>query len=265
MEAWVEGKEYAIPTDLYIPPDALQVILETTFEGPLDLLLYLIRRHNLDIIAINVAHITHQYIAYIELMEAHQFELAGEYLVMAATLAEIKSRSLLPRTQVLDDEEEDPRVRLIKQLQEYERFKNASGQLSELPRLGRDNFPLRMDMPNVKLVRPQPEVLIDDLMLAYLDVLKRCDMYEHHTITRERLSTRERMSRVMLQLQENQFMAFHALFDLAEGRMGVVVTFLAMMELVKEKLVKIVQVQEFGPIHVILGGQDESPNQELAL
>jgi segregation and condensation protein A len=122
-----------------------------------------------------------------------------------------------------------------------------------------------MDMPNVKLVRPQPEVLIDDLMLAYLDVLKRCDMYEHHTITRERLSTRERMSRVMLQLQENQFMAFHALFDLAEGRMGVVVTFLAMMELVKEKLVKIVQVQEFGPIHVILGGQDESPNQELAL
>ncbi|MBT3437024.1 MAG: segregation/condensation protein A [Oceanospirillaceae bacterium] len=265
MDAWVEGKEYAIPTDLYIPPDALKVILETTFEGPLDLLLYLIRRHNLDIISINVANITHQYIVYIELMEAHQFELAGEYLVMAATLAEIKSRSLLPRTQLLDDEEEDPRVRLIKQLQEYERFKTASERVADLPRMGRDNFPVTMAMPDVKQVRPQPTVAMEDLLVAYKDVLKRCDMYEHHTISRERLSTRERMSRVMLQLQEHQFMAFHALFDVSEGRMGVVVTFLAMMELVKEKLVKLVQAQEFGPIHVSLGGQHESPNQELAL
>lgn len=265
MDAWVEGKEYEIPLDLYIPPHALQIILETTFEGPLDLLLYLIRRHNLDIISIDVANITYQYIAYIELMESHQFELAGEYLVMAATLAEIKSRSLLPRTQSVDDEEDDPRIRLIKQLQEYERFKNASERVAQLPRMGRDNFLLNMTMPNVKQVRPQPAVAMEELLAAYREVLKRCDMYEHHTIVAERLSTRERMSNLMAQLQEQQFLSFHALFDVSEGRMGVVVTFLAMMELVKERLIKLVQAQEFGPIHISLGGQDESPNQELSL
>lgn len=176
MEIRVEGKEYELPVDLYIPPHALQVILETTFEGPLDLLLYLIRRHNLDILNIDVSKITNQYIAYIELMESSQFELAGEYLVMAATLAEIKSRSLLPRTQAMEDDEEDPRVRLIKQLQEYERFKNASERVAELPRMGRDNFPVKMDMPNVKKVRPQPTVLMEELLAAYSDVLKRCDI-----------------------------------------------------------------------------------------
>ena len=265
MEVRVEGKEYEMPVDLYIPPHALQVILETTFEGPLDLLLYLIRRHNLDILSINVAKITYQYIAYIELMEANQFELAGDYLVMAATLAEIKSRSLLPRTQAIDDEEEDPRVRLIMQLREYERFKNASERVAELPRMGRDNFSVCMDMPDIKQVRPQPTVQMDELLAAYDGVLKRCDMYEHHTISRERLSTRERMSSLMAQLQEHQLMSFHSLFHVSEGRMGVVVTFLAMMELVKEKLIKLVQVQEYGPIHVSLGGQIESPNQELSL
>ena len=265
MEARVEGKMVAMPVDLYIPPHALQVILETTFEGPLDLLLYLIRRHNLDIINIDVAKITYQYIAYIELMESSQFELAGEYLVMAATLAEIKSRSLLPRTQALDDDEEDPRVRLIKQLQEYERFKYASEKVAELPRMGRDNFFIRMDMPDIKQVRPKPNVQMEELLAAYTDVLKRCDMYEHHIISRERLSTRERMSSLMAQLQEHQFMSFDSLFNIAEGRMGVVVTFLALMELVKEKLIKLVQVQEYGPIHISLGGQDESPNQELGL
>ncbi len=265
MDIRVEGKEYEIPVDLYIPPHALQVILETTFEGPLDLLLYLIRRHNLDILSIDVAKITYQYIAYIELMESNRFELAGEYLVMAATLAEIKSRSLLPSTQAIDEDEEDPRVRLIKQLQEYERFKNASERVAELPRMERDNFSVNMSMPDVKQARPRPTVQMDELLAAYGDVLKRCDMYEHHTISRERLSTRERMSSLMAQLQEHQFMSFHDLFNLSEGRMGIVVTFLAMMELVKEKLIKLVQAQEFGPIHVSLGGQNDSPNQELAL
>ena len=265
MEIRVEGKEYELPVDLYIPPHALQVILETTFEGPLDLLLYLIRRHNLDILNIDVSKITNQYIAYIELMESSQFELAGEYLVMAATLAEIKSRSLLPRTQAMEDDEEDPRVRLIKQLQEYERFKNASERVAELPRMGRDNFPVKMDMPNVKKVRPQPTVLMEELLAAYSDVLKRCDMYEHHTISRERLSTRERMSSLMAQLQVQQFMPFHRLFTISEGRMGVIVTFLAMMELVKENLIKLIQAQEYGPIHLSLGGHNESPNQELSL
>tara|TARA_B110000503_G_scaffold133617_1_gene211436 strand:+ start:320 stop:1117 length:798 start_codon:yes stop_codon:yes gene_type:complete len=265
MEARVEGKTYEMPVDLYIPPHALQVILETTFEGPLDLLLYLIRRHNLDILNIDVAKITYQYIAYIELMESSQFELAGEYLVMAATLAEIKSRSLLPRSQAIEDDEEDPRVRLIKQLQEYERFKYASERVAELPRMGRDNFSVHMDMPDVKQVRPKPTVQMEELLAAYSDVLKRCDMYEHHVISRERLSTRERMSSLMAQLQEHQFMSFDGLFNASEGRMGVVVTFLALMELVKEKLIKLVQVQEYGPIHISLGGQEESPNQELGL
>jgi len=265
MDARVDGKNFTIPTDLYIPPYALQVILETTFEGPLDLLLYLIRRHNLDIISIDVAKITHQYIAYIELMETNMFELAGEYLVMAATLAEIKSRSLLPRTQNEDDDEEDPRVRLIKQLQEYERFKNASEAVADLPRMGRDNFTTSMAMPDIKRTFPQPLVSMDELLSAYTQVLKRCEMFEHHTITRETLSTRERMSSLMAKLQDNQFMSFQDMFTFSEGRMGIVVTFLAIMELVKEKLIKLVQAQEYGPIHVSLGGQSDSPNQELSL
>lgn len=265
MGVRVEGKEYAMPVDLYIPPHALQVILETTFEGPLDLLLYLIRRHNLDIININVAKITYQYIAYIELIGSDRFELAGEYLVMAATLAEIKSRSLLPRTQAMDDEEEDPRVRLIKQLREYERFKNVSEAVDDLPRMGRDVFSVRMDTPNIKQVRPQPTIQMDELLAAYGNVLKRCDLYEHHTISRERLSTRECMSSLLAQLQEHQLMSFHQLFNLSQGRMGIVVTFLAMMELVKEKLIRLVQVQEYGPIHVSLGAHNDSLNQELAL
>lgn len=265
MDARVDGKVYDIPMDLYIPPHALQVILETTFEGPLDLLLYLIRRHNLDILSIDVAKITYQYIAYIELMESNMFELAGEYLVMAATLAEIKSRSLLPRTQNTDDDEEDPRVRLIKQLQEYERFKNASDAMADLPRMERDNFCVSMTMPKIKQAYPQPLVRMDELLSAYTDVLKRCEMYEHHTISRETLSTRERMSSLMAQLQEHQFMSFEDLFTFSEGRMGIVVTFLAMMELVKEKLIKLVQAQEYGPIHISFGGQSDSQNQELSL
>ena len=265
MEALVEGKQFAIPQDLYIPPDALQVFLETTFEGPLDLLLYLIRRHNLDILNINVAVITDQYIAYIELMDAHQFELAGEYLVMAAMLAEIKSRSLLPRQQTEEEDEEDPRARLIRQLQEYERFKNAAERVDELPRMGRDHYHVHMDMPDVKQARPHPHVDMAELLDAYRQVLKRCDLYEHHHITREALSTRERMTSIMERLQDERVIDFHALFEPEEGRMGVVVSFLAMMELVKEKLVQIVQAQQFGPIHVSLGGYKDSPNQEMPI
>ncbi len=264
MGVRVDGKEYVMPVDLYIPPHALEVILETTFEGPLDLLLYLIRRHNLDIININVAEITCQYISYIELIGSHRFELAGEYLVMAATLAEIKSRSLLPRMQTLDDEEEDPRVRLIKQLREYERFKNIAETVDDLPRMGRDVFSVCMDMPDIKQVRPQPSMQMSELVAAYGEVLKRADMYEHHMIASERLSTRECMSNLMAQLQEYQQMSFDQLFDLSQGRMGIVVTFLAMMELVKERLIKLVQVQEYGPIHVSLGSEQDSLNQELA-
>ena len=265
MDALVQGQQFAIPADLYIPPDALQVFLETTFEGPLDLLLYLIRRHNLDIININVSQITEQYIAYIELMDTHQFELAGEYLVMAAMLAEIKSRSLLPRQAAEEDDEEDPRARLIRQLQEYERFKNAAEKVDELPRMGRDTFNLQMDMPDVKQARPQPAVAMSELLEAYRQVLKRADMYEHHHITREALSTRERMTQIMTRLQDRNIIDFHDLFEPAEGRIGVVVSFLAMMELVKEKLVQIVQAQEFGPIHISLGGFKDTPNQEMSV
>ena len=171
MDALVQGQQFAIPVDLYIPPDALQVFLETTFEGPLDLLLYLIRRHNLDIMNIDVAQITEQYIAYIELMDTQQFELAGEYLVMAAMLAEIKSRSLLPRQQSEEEDEEDPRARLIRQLQEYERFKNAAERVDDLPRMGRDNFRVSMTMPDVKQARPRPSVDMSELLEAYSQVL----------------------------------------------------------------------------------------------
>ena len=265
MDALVQGQQFAIPADLYIPPDALQVFLETTFEGPLDLLLYLIRRHNLDIMNIDVSRITDQYIAYIELMDSHQFELAGEYLVMAAMLAEIKSRSLLPRQATEEEDEDDPRARLIRQLQEYERFKNATERVDQLPRMGRDQFYLHMDMPDVKQARPQPPVDMAELLAAYAQVLKRADMYEHHHITREALSTRERMSDIMSRLQDKNIIDFQHIFEPAEGRMGVVVSFLAIMELVKEKLVQIVQAQQFGPIHVSLGGYQDTPNQEMPL
>ena len=263
MEAIVEGKEYAIPVDLYIPPDALQVFLETTFEGPLDLLLYLIRRQNLDILSIDVSRITEQYIVYIELMDASQFELAGEYLVMAAMLAEIKSRSLLPRIETAAEDEDDPRARLIKQLQEYERFKTAAEDLDTLPRMGRDTYSVSVDLPNIKQERPQPEVSLDDILIAYKQVLARCDLHEHHHITREVLSTRERMTNILARLEVDKVLAFDALFDPSEGRIGVVVSFLAMMELVKERFIQIVQVQAYGLIHIKLGSVENAEDQSL--
>jgi segregation and condensation protein A len=248
--AVVQGKEITtVPKDLYIPPDALEVILEA-FEGPLDLLLYLIRRQNLDILEINVAEITRQYMGYIDLMSAIQLELAAEYLVMAAMLAEIKSRMLLPRQSVQDDDEEDPRAELIRRLQEYERFKTAAEDMDEIPRMGRDIHQASAEAPDRKQAKPHPDVDMRELLTALGEVLRRAEMFESHQVQLEKLSTRERMSLVLDRLQGQQFVPFVSLFKDTEGRLGVVVTFLAIMELIKESLVEIVQSESFGPIHV---------------
>jgi len=248
--AVVYGKAMTeMPKDLYIPPEALEVILEA-FEGPLDLLLYLIKKQNIDILEINVAQITHQYMSYIEMMSAMTFELAAEYMVMAAMLAEIKSRMLLPRQQEVE-EEDDPRAELIRRLQEYERFKSAAEDLDELPRMGRDNFAASAKGPDIESERPHPDVDLKQLLMAFADVLKRAELNQSHHIQLETLSTRERMSQVLSRLQDNrQFVPFVSLFTLSEGRQGVIVTFLAVMELIKESLVDIVQNEIFGPIHV---------------
>ncbi|MEP5766334.1 MAG: ScpA family protein [Halieaceae bacterium] len=238
-----------LPKDLYIPPRALEVFLEA-FEGPLDLLLYLIRRQNIDILEIDVSAITEQYMQYVELMDAMQFELAAEYLLMAAMLAEIKSRMLLPRSSEIDEDEEDPRAQLIRRLQEYERFKKAAEEIDELPRLGRETFTVSAEPPDLDRSRPDPDVDMRELLVALGEVLRRAEMYEHHHIQREALSTRERMSDVLDTLRGSQFVPFVSLFKVEEGRLGVVVTFLAIMELIKESLVEIVQTEGFGPIHV---------------
>lgn len=247
--AVVMGKEVTeLPKDLYIPPEALEVFLEA-FEGPLDLLLYMIKRQNLDILEINVAEMTRQYMGYIDMMKAMQFELAAEYLLMAAMLAEIKSRMLLPR-QAVEEDEDDPRAELIRRLQEYERFKKAAEDIDELPRLGRDVFVATAKEPDRHKERPQPDVTMQEVLLALSDVLHRAEMFESHKIELERLSTRERMSQVLSTLSGKQFVPFVSLFRLSEGKIGVVVTFLAIMELIKESLVEIVQSEPYGPIHV---------------
>ncbi len=248
--AIVAGKEVTeIPKDLYIPPDALEVILEA-FEGPLDLLLYLIRKQNIDILDINVADITRQYIDYVEMMNTLQFELAAEYLVMAAMLAEIKSRMLLPRPPKDDEEEEDPRAMLIRRLQEYERFKKAAEDIDSLPRIGRDVHTAQAQAPSKTITREDPDIDMKELLLALSEVLRRADMFTSHQVEREKLSTRERMAQVLDKLSHQQFMPFVSLFSIKEGRLGVVVTFLAVMELIKESLVEIIQNEPFGPIHV---------------
>ncbi len=248
--AIVMGQEMTeLPKDLYIPPQALEVILEA-FEGPLDLLLYLIRRQNLDILDIGVAEITNQYMQYVELMDAMQFELAAEYLLMAAMLAEIKSRMLLPRSSEVEEDEDDPRANLIRRLQEYERFKQAAEEIDALPRVERDTWVAKVEPPDLKRDRPLPDLEMRELLVALGEVLKRADMYESHQIQRESLSTRERMSDVLEVLRASNFVPFVSLFKAEEGRLGVVVTFLAIMELIKESLVEIVQTEAFGPIHV---------------
>ncbi|WP_072819839.1 segregation and condensation protein A [Modicisalibacter ilicicola] len=240
-----------LPQDLYIPPEALRVFLET-FEGPLDLLLYLIRRQNLDILAIDVAAITHQYIEYVELMKAMAIDLAGEYLLMAAMLAEIKSRTLLPRPPRGDDEEgeEDPRAELIRRLQEYERLKLAAEGLDELPRLGRDWFGASAGLPMLETRVVHPEVELDELLRALSGILKRAELNQSHTISREVLSTRERMLAIMERLDHEHFTTFESLFTLEEGRAGVIVTFMAILELAKEMMIEIVQNVPLSPIHV---------------
>lgn len=249
--ALVNGQAYTeLPKDLYIPPDALEVILES-FEGPLDLLLYLIRRQNIDILEIDVSAITKQYVAYVEMMEAMQFELAAEYLVMAAMLAEIKSRMLLPRPPSEDGEdEEDPRATLIRRLQEYERFKQAAEDIDEMPRMHRDIHIARAMAPDRTQTRADPDVDMKEILFALGEVLRRADMFESHQVEREKLSTRERMTQVLDQLSGKQFMPFIQLFHCEEGRLGVVVTFLAILELVKESLIELVQTEAFGSIHV---------------
>lgn len=248
--AIVDGEAYTeIPKDLYIPPDALEVFLEA-FEGPLDLLLYLIKRQNIDILEINVADITDQYMAYVELMQANQFELAAEYLVMAAMLAEIKSRILLPRQEEEEAEEDDPRMQLIRRLQEYERFKKAAEDIDAMPRLDRDIQLARAALPKIERIAPEPEVDLDEVLLALARVLRRADMFEHHHVQMETLSTREKMSEILVRLSSQKFVPLVSLLVREEGRLGVVVTFLAVMELLKDHMVEIVQSDPFGPIHL---------------
>jgi len=248
--AVVQGQPLTqLPTDLYIPPDALEVILEA-FEGPLDLLLYLIRRQNLDILDIPITEITDQYVEYIDLMTDMKFELAAEYLLMAAILAEIKSRMLLPRPESEDEEEADPRAELVRRLQEYERFKQAAENIDELPRVGREVFPVQAHVEDRSRITVPPEVDMMQLLLALKDVLGRAELFGHHSIQTEPLSVRERMSRVIDALKRNPYSEFHQLFNAEEGRMGVVVTFLALLELIKEHLVEVVQNEPLGQLYI---------------
>jgi segregation and condensation protein A len=239
-----------LPKDLYIPPQALEVFLEA-FEGPLDLLLYMIRRQNLDILNIPISDITKQYMDYIGLMQDLQLELAGEYLVMAATLAEIKSRMLLPRaTDPNAGEEGDPRADLVRRLQEYERFKSAAESIDRIPRLDRDTWVGSADLGERKSSRPLPQIAMQEMLLAFRDVVLRAEMFAHHHIRRERLSVRVRMSDILANLERSSFVEFVNLFKPEEGRMGVTVTFVAILELVREGLIDIVQTEAYAPLHV---------------
>ncbi len=237
-----------LPQDLYIPPDALEVILET-FEGPLDLLLYLIRKQNLDILDIPIAEITRQYVEYVELMTHVRLELAGEYLVMAAMLAEIKSRMLLPPEES-EEEEEDPRAQLVRRLQEYERYRQAAEAIDNRPRVGREIYLAVVECDNLPVRRVEPNVTLFELLDAFRGVLQRAEMYRHHRVMLEALSVRERMTRVLECVGSGAFVEFGALFDVTEGRMGVVVTFMALLELLKENLLILVQNEPYAPIHV---------------
>lgn len=248
--AFVAGQAVTdLPKDLYIPPAALEVFLEA-FEGPLDLLLYLIKRQNMDILEINVAEITEQYISYVELMEAWQFELAAEYLVMAAMLAEIKSRMLLPRSAEDEEDEEDPRAQLIRRLQEYERYREVAERVDEMPRLYRDLHQASAQVPELDRTMPKPDIDLHEILLAFAEVLRRADLNESHHIQRQSLSTRERMSQILLRISGEHFTPMLSLLMKDEGKLGVVVTFLAIMELIKESLIDLSQSENFGPIHI---------------
>lgn len=249
--AVVDGEPVTqLPQDLYIPPYALQVFLEA-FEGPLDLLLYLIRRQNIDVLDIPIAEITRQYVEYIETMTELQLELAGEYLLMAAMLAEIKSRMLLPRPETVEEEEDDPRAELVRRLQEYERFKKAAEDLSDLPRLERDVLVASVDAPERKVVTTKmPDVTLKELLLSFHDVLKRAEMFSNLHLQREPLSVRQRMSEILSRIEANNFTTFSDLFDAEEGRMGVAVTFIAILELLRESTIEVVQAEAYAPLHI---------------
>ena len=247
--ATVQGKEVtSLPEDLYVPPNSLKIFLDT-FAGPLDLLLYLIRKQNLDVLDIDVAKITEQYISYIDLMESFEIELAGDYLVMAAYLAELKSRMLLPRPKE-NEEEEDPRAELMRRLQEYQRFKEAAAKIDLLPRLNRDFYLAGAKLPEFEALTPIAELPMEELTFALAEVMRRVDQSKAHLINFEQLSTRERMTEILERMRNETFIEFYSLFSSEEGRMGVVVTFLAVLELLKDSLIEIVQSKEFGPIHI---------------
>lgn len=248
--AKVQGQAYtAMPKDLYIPPDAMEVFLEA-FEGPLDLLLYLIKKQNLNILDIPIAEVTRQYMDYVDLMKDMSLELAAEYLVMAALLAEIKSRMLLPRPDNIEGVEEDPRAELIRRLQEYERFKQAAEDIDKLPRQGRDFFLASAIINDRVFTKPEPKVNLQELLLAFKEVLKRAELSASHSIHSEALSVHERMSLILTALKEKEFVVFSTMFTPEEGRLGVVVTFLAMLELLKDNIIEFIQTTPFGPIHL---------------
>jgi segregation and condensation protein A len=243
-----------IPADLFIPPDALRVILEA-FEGPLDLLLYLIRKHNLDVLDIPMAQLTAQYMEYVEIMRTHQLELAAEYLLMAALLIEIKSRMLLPRPPVESEEETDPRAELVRRLLEYEQMKKAGRKLDELPQLGRD-YSVVCVWVEKEAVQRLPDVDPEDLRTAWLGMIARAKAARHHKVTREQLSVRERMSAILRRLQGHGFLEFTQLFNPLRGVADLVVTFLAILELARESLIQVTQHGSFAPIY--LRAQDGS-------
>ena len=246
--ATVKGKETTLPEDLYVPPNALEVLLDS-FAGPLDFLLYLIKKQNLDILDINVAKITQQYTSYIDLMNAMQVELAGDYLVMAAYLAELKSRMLLPRPEE-QAEEADPRAELIKRLQEYQRYKEVAERIDKIPRLDREIFAANAKLPEFTTEAPLIDVPLEELTFALAEVMRRAEQSQAHLINFEELSTRERMSQILERMKTESFIEFTSLFNSKEGKIGVVVTFLAILELLKDSLIEIVQSEEFGPIHI---------------
>lgn len=245
------------PEDLYIPPDALEVILET-FEGPLDLLLYLIRKQKFDIVELPVLQVTQQYMKYVEVMTDVKLELAGEYLVMAAMLAEIKSRLLLPKHNNDDEDEVDPRAELIRRLKEYEQIKTAAQELDVAPRMHRDFQVANADTSdNVQPIKHLPQVQLQELVSAFYQAMQRARAFDHHQIAKEVLSTRERMSRILQRLNSQTYISLEKLLDAKEGRAGLVVTFIAILELVKESLIVFEQGEPFGNLHVKLGGYEQ--------
>ncbi len=238
-----------LPADLYIPPNALEVFLET-FQGPLDLLLYLIRKQNLDILDIPIADVTRQYMGYIELMQELKLELAAEYLLMAAMLAEIKSRLLLPPQPAEQAEDADPRAELVRRLQQYERYRRAAEGIDKLPRVGRELHLVSVNTGDIPYRKPQPNVPLYELLDAFKQVMERAALYRHHRVRMEALSVRERMTEILARVNGADFLNFESLFEPREGRLGVVVTFMAVLELIKEALIVVIQQEPYAPIHV---------------